>query len=145
MFDPLGLVAPFLLQGKAILQEMCREGKDWDEVPDVLRSRWERRRGEVCMLAKLKIPHCYKPDGFKEIKSVTLHHFSDTRMEGYGQCSYLRLIDTNSNVHSSLVMAKSRVAPLKPVTIPSLELTAAVVSVMSSTFLRKELEYEHIS
>ena len=38
-------------------------------------------------------------------------------------------------------MGKSRVAPLKPVTIPRLKLTAAVCSVRISQQIHRELEY----
>ena len=68
------------------------------------------------------------PVDFGEIKIVELRNFSDASENGYGQCSYLRLIDHLDRIHCSLVMAKSRVAPLKHVTIPRLELTAALVS-----------------
>ena len=41
-FDPLGMLAPLILLGKKILQELCREGADWDDrVPEPLRARWE--------------------------------------------------------------------------------------------------------
>lgn len=42
-------------------------------------------------------------------------------------------------------MAKSRVATLKPVTIPRLELITALVPVRIGAILRKELEYEQIT
>lgn len=64
--------------------------------------------------------------------------------EGYGQCSYLRLVDSDGHVHCSLVMAKSRVVPEKQVTIPRLELTAAVMSVRISALLRKQLKYDDL-
>lgn len=73
--------------------------------------------------------------------SAKLHHFSDASVKGYGQCSYLRLVDEHQKVHCSFVMGKSRVAPLKPVTIPRLELTAAMCSVRISQQLCRELEY----
>ncbi|XP_068247735.1 uncharacterized protein [Palaemon carinicauda] len=69
-----------------------------------------------------------------------LHHFSDASEKGYGQCSYLRMTDANGQVHTRLVMAKSRVSPLKTFTIPRLELTAALASVKVSYFLKKELK-----
>ena len=85
---------------------------------------------------------CYKPDEFGEVKSAQLHHFCDASTVGYGQCSYLRLVDLNDKAHCSLVMAKSRVAQLKQVTIPRLELSAAVLSVRISNFLRREIKYK---
>ena len=142
VFDPLGLVAPFILGGKQILQELCRDGVGWDdEVPDKLRSEWEKWRVELPALEKLRVARDHKPQDFDEVKNVELHHFSDACQNGYGQCSYIRLVDEKNRVHCCLVMGKSRVTPLKPVTIPRLELTAAVVSSKISCMLRKELDY----
>lgn len=61
--------------------------------------------------------------------TVELHHFADASTEGYGTASYLRLTGSNDNVHCTLIMGKSRVAPLKTVRVPRLELTAAVLAV----------------
>lgn len=76
------------------------------------------------------------------MKEVELHHFSDASEKGYGQCSYLRFLNTNDEYHSTLVMAKSRVAPLRAVTIPRKELQAAVLSARMSRFLQEELHYK---
>ena len=146
VYDPLGLVAPLILTGKQILQDLCRENADWDDpISDELRSRWERWRNELRLLEGLKIPRCYKPEDFGDIKAVELHHFSDASQTGYGQCSYLRLLNESNQAYCSLVMGKARVAPLKPVTIPRLELTAAVVSVRVSQWLVPELDYENVT
>ncbi len=75
---------------------------------------------------------------------VQLHHFSDAPQDGYGQCSYLRMTDKDYKVVTSLVMAKARVAPLKAITIPRLELAAAVTSVKISELLSRELTYSDI-
>ena len=146
IFDPLGLIAPFLLLGKKLLQELCRGNIKWDDpVPDEIRTRWERWRLDLLKLSQLQVPRCYKPTDFGTPKTMELHHFSDASMEGYGECTYLRQIDDKNRVVTSLVMAKSRVTPTKTITIPRLELTAAVVSVKVSNFLRKELHYEHVT
>ena len=145
VFDPLGILSPFVLLGKKILQQLCKEAKDWDEtIPEHLILEWERWQKDISLLAKIKVPRCYKPDEFGEVRVVKLHSFSDASEEGYGQCSYLRLIDDSGRIHCSLVMAKSRVAPLKHITIPRLELTAALVNAKIGTSLRKELGYGQI-
>ena len=64
---------------------------------------------------------------------------SDASQTGYGQCSCLRLVDENGRIHGSLVLGKARVAPLRSVTIPRLELTAATVSVRVASVLKEEL------
>ena len=135
IYDPLGFLAPLLLDGKKILQELCRERADWDDpVPEDIKARWERWRVELP----------YKPLNFGPIGSAELHHFSDARTQGYGQCSYLRLTNHKGHNHCSFVMGKARVALLKPVTAPHLELTAAVVSAKASAQLQQELDYEGV-
>jgi hypothetical protein len=145
IYDPMGFVAPLLLQGKQILQELCREGVDWDDpVPESIRVRWEKWRSELLLLNNLSVQRCFRPEGFEVLKSIELHHFSDASTSGYGQCSYLRMVNNEDKVHCSFVMGKARVSPLKSVTIPRLELTAALVSVKVSNMLHRELNYEAI-
>ena len=144
--DALGLIAPFLLQGKRILQGICKDEAHWDDpVPEHVRMQWIKWREELGVLARLKVPHCYKPTDFGGIKGIELHNFSDASTLGYGQCSYLRMVNSQGKTHCALVMAKSRDTPSKPITIPRLELTAALLSVKVSSFLRKELQYCEIT
>ena len=141
VYNPLGFLAPVILTGRQILQSLCRDKSDWDDpVPKSLRHKWERWRSSLQHLEKLKIQMCYKPPTFGKVTSVQLHHFLDASDHGYGQCSYLRLTDDTGQVHCSFLMSKARVTPLKPVRIPRLELTAALLSIRVSTSLREELE-----
>ena len=143
LYDPLGFVAPVVLHGKKILQEMCHNGLGWDDsIPTTLQPTWEQWHTDLPQLEQLQIPRCYHPLGFGQAVVVQLHHFSDASTSGYGQCSYLRLINQEGKVHCFLVFAKARVSPTKVVTIPRLELTAAVVSVKVGCMLKDELEYE---
>ena len=145
IYDPLGFIAPFVLVGKAILQEMCRNGTGWDDpLPENLHPKWNAWKTDIGNLQLIQIPRCYQPLKFGTVIKTELHHFSDASTTGYGQCSYVRLINTEGKVHCALVIGKSRVAPTKIVTIPRLELAAAVVSVKVSELLKEELEYENV-
>ncbi len=145
IYDPLGLISPITLVGKRILQDMCKQGVGWDDpLPDDLRPRWEKWRSELPALQDLRVPRCYHPSEFGNIICTELHHFSDASTSGYGQCSYVRLVDSTGKIQCALVMAKSRVSPSKVMTIPRLELSAAVLSVKISRMLRAELEYDSL-
>ncbi|KAK6191275.1 hypothetical protein SNE40_003006 [Patella caerulea] len=144
-YDPLGLISPVILVGKQILQELCRNQTDWDsEIPEELRTRWETWRSNLIDLEKLKFGRCFKTKDFGQVQTAELHHFSDASTYGYGQCSYLRPVDENNNVSCSLVHEQVLVASLKLITIPRLELSAALVSVKVSNQLRAELDYENV-
>ena len=126
IMDSLGLIAPVVLVGKQILQEICY-GKDWDEPIDgEVLANWERWGSQLPLRKQLDIARKLKPLHFGRIVTAQLHNMSDASQTGYGQCSYLRLVDENGRIHCSLVLGKARVAPLRSVTIP--RLTAATVS-----------------
>ncbi|XP_068691203.1 uncharacterized protein [Montipora foliosa] len=145
IYDPDGYLAPVTLKGKQILQQMCKDKLDWDSpVPDYLRPEWEKWRQEIIELEKLEIQRCYKPENFGPVKAVEVHYFSDASEEGYGHCTYLRLINEQGEVHCSFIVGKGRVTPLKHTTIPRLELAAATISAKMSDFVRNELEYKEI-
>ena len=136
IFDPLGLIAPVVLVGKQILQEICH-GKDWDEPIDgEVLAKWERWRSQLSLLKQLDIARNFKPLHFGRIITAQLHNMSDASQTGYRQCSYLRLVDEDGRNHCSLVLGK--------VTIPRLELTAATVSVRVANVLKEELDYEEL-
>ena len=101
---------------------------DWDEpLTDDILMKWERWRNELPMLEKVKISRCIKPLEFGNPVHVEIHSFADASESGIGQVSYIRLVNVKNEVYVSFLMAKSRVAPIKPMSIPRLELTAAVI------------------
>ncbi|XP_063740237.1 uncharacterized protein LOC134864868 [Eleginops maclovinus] len=142
VYDPLGFLAPYLLNGKRVLQEMCRQGVGWDEpIPPELKPKWEAWLQDLQSLQKIEIPRCFIPETLGTVRKIELHHFSDASTNGYGQCSYIRVV-ADEKVHCALVMGKARVAPIRVTSIPRLELTAATVSAAVSNTLREELELE---
>ena len=139
VYDPLGLLAPFLLKGKVLMQRACKKVQNWDEaVSEDLAKDWTLWKEQLSNLQDVSIPRCLKPQDFGEVKNTQLHYFCDASLDGYGACAYLRMINKHDKVHVALVMAKSRVAPLKPMTIPRLELQAAV----EATRLKNQLQVE---
>ena len=141
IYDPLGYAAPFVLEGRQILQRLCNKNVQWDEiVQQDVQSDWAKWVEQMNQLENLPISRCIQPADFGEIKSVTLHHFSDASENGYGQCSYIRLVDYDNRVHCSFLLGKSRVVPKKFISIPRLELTAALLSVKMACLLKKELD-----
>ena len=93
-------------------------------------------------LEKICIKRCIEPEGFRIIKEASLHHFSDASEEGYGQSTYLRLINVSGKIDCCLLMGKSSVTPKKYVTIPRQESVAAVLSVKIAAPIRRELDIE---
>ena len=86
----------------------------------------------------IKIQRCVKPKDFGTVVVAEMHHYSDASTSGYGQCSFLRLINESDQVHCSLLLGKSRVTPLKPITIPRLEfLQPCCLSILHLLLTRK--------
>ena len=139
-YDPLGILAPVVFTAKKILQDLCRKGLGWDDIiPASTAQEWMDWVKELHLLEGFCIRRCLKPPDFGEVTSAQLHHFADASEEGYGTVTYLLLYNANFHMHSAFIMGKSRVAPLKPVTIPRMELTAAVVAARMDKLWRKEL------
>ena len=141
LYDPLGFIAPFTLIGKRILQRLCLSSADWDEkVSPDLQPHWQRWLVSCQSLVKIQIPRSLKPPDL-DVREIEFHHFCDASTSGYGCCSYLRQILVSGAIHVSFLMGKSRVSPIKPMTVPRLELSAAVLAVKMAHLLDSELGY----
>ena len=105
---------------------MCKDNLNWDEPIDGdTAQEWLKWRNNLKTLDGKSIARYLKPENFGDVVNCTLHHFSDACESGYGQSSYIRLLNQSGPVHCTLLIGKSRVAHLKFVSIPRLELTAA--------------------
>ena len=140
VYDPLGLIAPIVLVGKLMLQELCRIKKGWDEELDTLvKQNWLNWSLGLQSLKEARIPRCITPIHNKAVRTE-LHVFSDASEMGYGVVSYLRSICGDESIHCHLIFGKARVAPLKAVTIPRLELVSALLAAKVSSQIKEELE-----
>ncbi|XP_015747273.1 PREDICTED: uncharacterized protein LOC107327035 [Acropora digitifera] len=126
LFDPLGLVSPFTIRARMMIQAMWSAGLTWDErLPDELAKPALTWFKEIPDLAKIKVPRCLKE--LEQVADSQLHVFTDASQEAYGAVAYLRHEYQSGTVTTRLVMSKAKVTPLKAISVPRLELMAAIV------------------
>ncbi len=124
-YDPLGYIVPFTI----LVQDLWKEQIGWDDPiqPQSLRDRWLAWEREIPDLIQMEIPRCYAPASTDSpTSSRDLHIFCDASERAYGSVAYLRTEDAQKEVHVSFVLARSRVAPKKQLSMPRLELSAAL-------------------
>lgn len=122
LFDPLGFLSPLIMVAKSIIQQLWSLGLDWDDkVPEAIERVWARFQSEMWLISHLTIPRNLN---LNSLAFYELHLFCDASEKGYAAVAYLR-IHCGSTVNVQLLMAKSKVAPLKTISIPRLELCGA--------------------
>ena len=126
IFDPLGLISPFVIQLKMLFQTLCIQQLDWDDpLSGELLSRWKKIIAELRCLNGVLVPRCY----FRSTQSCTsrqLHGFCDASDRAFAAVVYLRSVYDDNCVKTVLVASKTRVAPVKGQSIPRMELLGAV-------------------
>ncbi|XP_062545514.1 uncharacterized protein LOC134212033 [Armigeres subalbatus] len=143
LFDPLGLISHFVVHGKILMQQIWRSGTAWDDPIAVeLHNKWKCWCEYMLRLNEVAVPRCF----FKGVKGATLQHveahlFVDASEEASAAVLYFRLID-NSTPRCALVAAKTKVAPLKPLSIPRLELQAAMIGTRLLDSVLSSLDFQ---
>ncbi|XP_063981499.1 uncharacterized protein LOC135164772 [Diachasmimorpha longicaudata] len=139
IFDPLGLLGPITLLAKTLIQDCWKAKITWDEsLPQDIHSKWISLASQLPSLhdvvfsRQILIPNAV---------SIELHGFCDASINGYGACLYIKSQDSQGTVAIRLISSKSRVAPLKGVTIPRLELCAASVLKKLYVETRAQIEF----
>ncbi|XP_055605993.1 uncharacterized protein LOC129754138 [Uranotaenia lowii] len=138
LFDPLGLLAPFLIHGKVLIQDLWRSGISWDEeVGDLLFTRWSEWIKMIEHIESVRISRCYFAEATKLTYTNTeLHIFVDASEVAYSCVAYIRIVRADGSVDLSLVSGKSKVAPLKPMSIPRLELQSCFLGAQLMSFIK---------
>ena len=126
-YDVLRWFAPVIIKAKILLQSVWESKIDWDdEVPAPIIEDWSIWRSQLKSLSQIHISRCYFPKE-AEIVLIQLHGFSDASQSAYAAVVYLRMNDSKGVVHVALVAAKIKMAPIKRLTIPRLELCGAYI------------------
>ena len=127
IYDPLGFASAFTINAKILMQELWKSGVGWDEeLPQTSRKEWLTYLNEMKVLEHISFPRCLLTKG--TVNQPQLCIFSDASNKAFGACAYVRSMTQDGKYEVKLVAAKSRVAPLKQLTIPRLELQAAVLA-----------------
>lgn len=138
LFDPLGLLAPVILIAKLIIQELWQLKISWDEsVPLNIHTKWVKFNDEMKYIKSVTIPRlCLIP----KYTYLELHGFADSSETSYGACIYIKSVTLHGKCEIHLLAAKSRVAPIKKISLPRLELLAAVLLVELTHKLKLNLK-----
>ena len=145
LFDPLGFLAPFLVRAKILLQRIWQLGLTWGEpLPQDLLEEWKLWEAEMLMLKEFSVPRFYRQvDEYPE--DIDVHIFGDASELAFCSVGYLRFKYEVGSVKCVFVVAKTRVAPTKKLSIPRLELQAAVLCVRLASVIIKEHDYKFSS
>ncbi|XP_068229330.1 uncharacterized protein [Palaemon carinicauda] len=147
IYDPLGLIIHFTLNAKVLMRELITisrsEGNrcDWDDpMSDEMREKWSKFFIDMRELEFLSYARCVKPLDAKGDPMLVI--FSDGSSVAYGACAYVRWGLEGDSYVSQLILAKNRIAPTKKLTIPRLELCAAVLSCRLRDIIVKQSDWK---
>ena len=127
VYDLLGLYSPYTVTGKILLRRLWELKVGWDEpAPPSIQESWQAWISQLDIISRHSVPRRYSTSSATAI-SHHLHGFADASQEAYGAVVYLQQTFSDNSSTTSIVLSKARVLPLKELTIPRAELTAALI------------------
>ncbi|GFX68692.1 integrase_H2C2 domain-containing protein [Trichonephila clavipes] len=126
VLSTLGLLGPIITWAKMFMQRLCLLELGWSgELPFKEEKEWRRFIDSLEAVNNISIDRCIV---IHRAKSIELHAFRDASEKAYGSSIYLKSISAHGEVKVCLVTSKSRVSPLKQISIPRPELCGAVLA-----------------
>ncbi|XP_048259935.1 uncharacterized protein LOC124119260 [Haliotis rufescens] len=138
-YDPLGFLTPYLARAKVIVQQLWQHKPQWGEpLPECeLLTEWHLWESELKLMNQVSLPRCIDPP--EPVNQRQLHIFCDASEKVYGSVAYLKSETNDGSSHVSFVAARSRVAPKKALSMPRLELLAALTGAQLASTLTSEM------
>lgn len=138
VYDPSGLILPVVVTGKILQQRIWRvDHLGWDdEIPEELQEQWFQFENNMRQLDQVEIPRWL---GMTPGVPLELHIFTDASESAMGAVAHL-VARGNDNTSIRIITSRSKVAPIKKLTIPCLELSAAVMGVKLAPFIKEALQ-----
>ncbi|XP_050555461.1 uncharacterized protein LOC126911595 [Spodoptera frugiperda] len=127
LFDPLGWLAPAMLSTKLLIQSLWLRGIGWDEEVDTEIGRdWITLRDSLQNLSEIEVQR-WLGTTINNNSKIEVHGFCDASTKAYAAVAYVRVTQETKEVQTQIIAAKTRVAPVKPVSLPRLELCGALI------------------
>ena len=127
IFDPLGMIGPITITAKILFQEACRQKINWDDPLDgVIKQAVEAWIESLIECKLITINRCLYKHVREEVLGCSLHGFADASKKAYCAVIYF-VYQTSTGTYSKMLTSKTRVAPLKELSIPRLELIARLI------------------
>ena len=126
LYDPVGWISPVIVRGKLFIQQLWKKDLQWDELlPAKDAEDWTSYIDELRFVSDVTIPRWIGLDPYA--LHSELHGFCDASERAYGSVIYLRVVDNSGRISVTLLTSITKVAPIKQLIIPRLELQAAVI------------------
>ena len=140
LIDPLGLISPMIVPMKMLFQTLCCEKRDWDEeLEGESKKKFSEWVADLSKIGGISIDRCVYENPKQRVLECQLHGFGDASTKAYCAVVYLVYV-TNEGIYAKLLASKSRVAPVKTLTIPRLELMSARILAQLMETVKKALE-----
>lgn len=140
LFDPLGFLVPITIKGIMILRDITTENVEWDaSLPQPKYEEWKRWQESLSVLKDLHIPRTYASIPVTQAKAIELCVFSDASLQAIAAIAYLR-VTHDGHREVGFVLGKAKLAPQPELTVPRLELCAAVLAVEIAETIIHEID-----
>ena len=141
IFDPLGIIAPVTIRLKALLQQIWRLGLKWDnQIPSDPQHKLQKILDSFLRMERLTLPRIFFPNQSNKSWSLGIQAFTNASLIGIAAVLFLRMHNLDKTViECKFLIGKSKVAPIKQLSVPKLELEAATIGARLLSFASKEL------
>ena len=141
--DQIGFISPVIVQAKLIIQKLWAAGVEWDEnlLGTSIATEWFNWYQNLEGIKEIQISRQYVPENIVA-KKTEVHIFCDASEKGYATVAYLCMEEDSGQRYTALLTSKTKVAPLKMITLPRQELLAALIGSRLSLVIRRALKVD---
>ena len=139
IFDSFGLMSPLTIRIKMVLQQIWKLGTKWDDlIPQELQNALQKVLNSNFAIPEISIPRTVH--NFSKTTSSQLHIFVDASMAAMASVAYLRTTNSQATPpQACFLMGKCKPAPIKQMSVPKMELEAAVIGVRLLELIQRQM------